>query len=378
VALAAIIFMDDIPIEDRQPMAAGMALPAYQARQALLSGARHIIIHSAVVSRQITRVCEELRGEGVSVSLVRNPAELAGSIHPEERALVFAPDYLFPIDLVAHVAAQEEPLLCVQAATQGENDYLIDRTLSWSGLAVLPGELVRKVADLPGEWSMEAALLRLAVQSEAEHLAIGLEIAHRITDQDSVNRALAGIAAVSKAAGQNTPQDRLSAMIGSAVNPLAYRLFGWGVDHRWTGLATSLVAIAALCTGWFGGASAGLFVVLCALFLAHIFQAMSLIALRDGRWVTGVMNATLLVVAALILLLGYQNWQASGQWGFLALSSWILGNVLALGLHRRPMTVAALTLMLAALGSSGWTVAWLTALAIVTSIQAVRSALARN
>jgi hypothetical protein len=370
--------MDDVPLGNGQPLAAGMPVPAYQARQALKSGASHIIIHVTVVSRMASQICAELRNEGITVSLVRSPGELAGAIHPEEQALIFAPDHMFPMDLVRYVAARDIPVLCVHSAKQGQNNHLIDHAHCWSGLALVPGGLVRKVADLPGEWAMDSALLRLAVQNGSDHLLIEQETAHQVSDQQSVDRALVAMSRVRFAGDKSSGVERLIAAPGKASRSIAFRLFGWGVDRRLPAFFAGLTLILSLVTGWYDSAVSGILVSLGALVLTDIYQAMSEMALRDQIWIYRLKRATVTVIAGQTLLLGFQSWRSSAEWGFLALSFWLLFNVIAFGLHKSELAIASLAAFLGICAAFGQPIVGLIACVVLTGLVGVRSSLVRN
>src|SRR3546814_9280982 len=59
---------------------AGQTLVEYQARQAAQAGAGHISIHVNAITPPLSRSVDRLNADGISVSLVRTPAELRQTI----------------------------------------------------------------------------------------------------------------------------------------------------------------------------------------------------------------------------------------------------------------------------------------------------------
>ena len=58
---------------------AGQTLVEYQARQAAEAGAGHISIHVGAITPSLTRSVDRLLADGINVSLVRSPADVAGT-----------------------------------------------------------------------------------------------------------------------------------------------------------------------------------------------------------------------------------------------------------------------------------------------------------
>src|SRR3546814_6150169 len=67
---------------------AGQTLVEYQARQAAQAGAGHISIHVNAITPPLSRSVDRLNADGISVSLVRTPAELRQTIPPDTDILL--------------------------------------------------------------------------------------------------------------------------------------------------------------------------------------------------------------------------------------------------------------------------------------------------
>src|SRR3546814_3937236 len=83
---------------------AGQTLVEYQARQAAQAGAGHISIHVNAITPPLSRSVDRLNADGISVSLVRTPAELRQTIPPDTDILLIGDGVIAAQSLYAEMA----------------------------------------------------------------------------------------------------------------------------------------------------------------------------------------------------------------------------------------------------------------------------------
>lgn len=165
MATSALIVLDD---EFRPARVFGLDQVEFVARQIALHGIGHIVVVVDRVPRHLGAVLDRLREDGIRCSLARTTAELADLFHPDEVVLLLSGAVLCERSLLRALARTSDAhLLCVHDAPDAEFER-IDAQTWWTGLAAVPGALVRAVAATPGDWDAASTLLRAAVQRGVE------------------------------------------------------------------------------------------------------------------------------------------------------------------------------------------------------------------
>jgi hypothetical protein len=165
VGLAALILVSE-ERRSRQSLPFGMTATEIQARQAMAMGANPILIHIEDMAADLSAALTRLKSGGYPVRLVRSNAEAANHIHPQENVLLYAGDVKFDEADPNHLRGY---YIAVKPLEPGCVDQeLIDAEHAWSGIALLPGTLIRDVNSLVGDWALGPTLLRLAVQQGTE------------------------------------------------------------------------------------------------------------------------------------------------------------------------------------------------------------------
>jgi hypothetical protein len=165
VGLAALILVSE-ERHSRQSLPFGMTATEIQARQAMAMGANPILIHVEDMGADLSAALTRLKSGGYPVRLVRSNAEAANHIHPQENVLLYAGDVKFDEADPNHLRGS---YIAVKPLESGRIDQdMIDAQYAWSGIALLPGTLIRDVNSLVGDWALGPTLLRLAVQQGTE------------------------------------------------------------------------------------------------------------------------------------------------------------------------------------------------------------------
>jgi hypothetical protein len=233
----------------------GSDLNAVQLRRARMAGAGHAVVFVARMTPALIASVDALRSEGMSVDIARSVHDAAEFIHPEERVLLMpAAVHIAPERLSALVAEAAPHLLCLRDTPVQAQYELIDATTRWTGFALIDGDLLRRTADMVGDWDFASTLLRRALQEGAMRTTL---------TPDEVLADLAPIASAIDAAGVGRRLiARTSFEAGGwgtqwLVGPfarLAARFAGEaGIEGRWLVVASfgaaGIATIAAL-AGW--------------------------------------------------------------------------------------------------------------------------------
>lgn len=168
MATSALIVLDD---EFPPVRVFGLDHVEFVARRIACDGIGHIVVVVDRVPRQLGEILDRLRQGGVRCSLARTTAELADLFHPDEVVLLLNDRVLCERPLLRDLAqADTGRLLCVGDAPIAPNASFerIDAQTWWTGLATIPGALVRSVAATPGDWDAASTLLRASVQRGIE------------------------------------------------------------------------------------------------------------------------------------------------------------------------------------------------------------------
>lgn len=170
------------------------ALPLAQGRLAMLhvdlaaeAGAGEILCLVGAVDDRIREIEAYAARRAIAFHLVRSTADISVRLASEDELLVIADGlYVAPGD-TSRLARQTGTFVATFAPGDGarvlvERFERIDINHVWAGLACVRARDLVEARDLPGDWSIQSALLRLAVQKgyRRELLPFALAEAGRI------------------------------------------------------------------------------------------------------------------------------------------------------------------------------------------------------
>lgn len=243
----------------------GRSLVAHQLAQVLALGCRRIVVladHAAVPLDDLRIAADRA---GAQVHTIVAGSELLQFVTPADELIVLA-DGLFAdpqalLDLLGHEAG----VLCFPVEEGLAAGFeRIDINRSDAGAMHLPGRVVPRLAELPGDWSVAAALMRLAVQS-----GVPLRPAPVAQLENGGWRLIGSEADAHRAEHDwvrgHLPEATLG-MPGEWLGNLAVRTLGPTLLHAGTrpsliGLGAVLLALLGLGAGWFGASAVGFVLV---------------------------------------------------------------------------------------------------------------------
>ena len=243
----------------------GRPLIGHQLAQALALGCRRIAVLVDQAVADLGTLRDAAERAGAQLHIIGSGIDLVPLVTPADDLIVLADGLFASPDAVLALLAQEQGVLCFpidEGLAAGFERIDINR--AYAGAMHLPGRLVSRLGDLPGEWSVPSALMRLAVQAgvplrpaPAQLLAAGgwrllanEADAHR-AEQDWVR--------------MHVPANEI-VMPGAWLANLGVRKLGPTLLHAGTrpaliGVGAGLLSLLGVGAGWFGATSVGLVLV---------------------------------------------------------------------------------------------------------------------
>ncbi len=333
MGLAALILVSESAV-DSGPLPFGLTAIDLQARQAMAMGANPILIHAVEMGTGLSAALTRLKSTGHPVKLVRTNAEAANHIHPQENVLLYAGNVKFDEADPLHLRGS---YIAVKPLEQGCADQeLIDSKHSWSGIALLPGSLIRDVNGLVGDWALGPTLLRLAVQQGIEK---------RFTDGKSLTWQPSSVAGIGK-------------IIEGVAQKAALKLPLWSIPfvHR-ASIALGFASLISSVADW---QIAALCLFLLAL-VAEGFQVQTQKFLNIGGPLAHntPSNPMAIFASLLLVIIAYSVAKSGGRWEVLVMALWWASLHLSARevdnrFHATPATAISVTLIAALFDQIYW------------------------
>ena len=127
---------------------------------------RQVIVVAEREGDESLALATRARSLGMTVRFVRDAHGLLGAVSADEELVVVSPELLPEAPEVAEKLQVGTSILTLPADGAVEAGFeRIDGGRAWGGVAVVPGQLVERLADLPPDCDAAAALLRIALQA---------------------------------------------------------------------------------------------------------------------------------------------------------------------------------------------------------------------
>lgn len=165
VALIAIDGQPRAAGSDAPLQVAGRALALRQLDFALAAGAQRVIGlgHAATPEAVELRLAAEAAGAKFQVA--SGAHALLGTVGTADDLLVQAPGLLPEAEAALVALESGHGVLTLPDAAVAQGFERIDRDRAWAGAARMPGNLIERLAELPGDIAIPEALMRLALQA---------------------------------------------------------------------------------------------------------------------------------------------------------------------------------------------------------------------
>ncbi len=312
--LAGLIFATE-EAEDRPGTLAatlpfgGVTLLEYQVRLLVGAGAGQILVAVARVTPALLGAVARAARCGVPVDIVRSAEEAAVKAHPLSRILVLADSLITTDPVIDRMASEnDEALLVTDDAMSTAAIERLDMHHCWAGIATVPAHHLGAIARMPDDWDFQSALLRVAVESRARHVALtaGWERGGHGVERSAdalASRSNAVLAALTER--RTNWADR---WVFTRIARLALpRLVSRGVPGTALVAGGGTLGVAALTSVGFGWAGVGAVVALLAVVLLSTSAAMAVLRGEDRR--AALSEAGIAALFAGVVLLG--GWRES-------------------------------------------------------------------
>jgi hypothetical protein len=297
---------------------AGQTLLEYQARVARSCGVRHIVVLVEAMPAALVAALDRLRDDGIDIEIARTPADAADRIHPDELAVVMANGAVATRALVERLARHEAPVILTVADEAGHVRLeRIDAHRRWSGLALLPGAVLRKTSALIGDWTYGPTLLRVALQA-----GIRQEEAERIDLVLNAEDARAASLRLLEGEGDSAAVALDALVVAPLVSRLLPAIMARPVPFEAVAALPVLMLAASLALAGFGWLLTGVSVFLLSAFPAVTGRRMSHVAARPSRGLDLFERLRLPAFALHLAIAGWLSMAAEPGWGSMALAAW--------------------------------------------------------
>ena len=333
LTIVAIIFApltEDHADVGQHVLVGGQHVTEYQCRLAHQAGAQLVVLCVERISKAMLVSVDRLTDEGVKIAVVRDASELREQIHPEEQVLLIAASIVAEPRLVRELVADQKPMvLGVRNMPDAERFERIDGFTSWSGLAILPGELVRQTAQQIGDWDLQSTLLRSALQ---HHLPVELiDLEHG--DAPLIGQICEPMQATrfNKALLQRIPTAANGAIDSFIWCPLTDilmpTLLRWTRDATWFAAALGLLVLLTLASNWLAPIIIPPLLFLLGGFIARIAVRLSSLSLRETGRLQWLLQARIAVGGISLMMMAKRLVDYGIGWGFAILSLWVLVEI---------------------------------------------------
>lgn len=165
VALIAIEGQPCATGSDAPLQVAGRTLALRQLDFALAAGAQRVIGLGHAASRATVELRLATEAAGAKFQVASEAHALLGTVGTADDLLVLAPGLLPEAEPALSALETGHGVLTFPEAAVAQGFERIDRDRAWAGVARVPGNLIERLADLPGDIAIPEALMRLALQA---------------------------------------------------------------------------------------------------------------------------------------------------------------------------------------------------------------------
>lgn len=299
----------------------GMTLLEYQVRLLAGAGARQILLAVGKMTPALIAAVNRAAKRDIAIEVVRSAEEAAEKVEPSARVLVLA-DGLVTTDPVMDRMAHEarEALLVTDDAGSAAAIERLDMRDCWAGIARISVAQLGQIAHMPEDYDFQSALLRVAAQGGAEHVALH---ASWLRGGHAVERSAEGLAARNTGVLAVLTERRTGwadRWVFTRIARLALPELVARNVPAWTLMAgagtVGLGGLGAIAAGWAG---AGLVAALLA--TAGLATSAALAGLRGEETRAQALEWSILGLFALVTLLcGWVTHFSTGSWTPLVLA----------------------------------------------------------
>lgn len=151
----------------------GMTLLEHQVRLLVGAGAEQVLVAVGRMTPALLAAVNRASRRDIALDVVRSAEEAAEKMPAGTRVLVLADGLVTTNPVIDRMAAEgPEALLVTDQADSPAAIERLDMRDSWAGIARISLAQLKQIAAMPEDYDFQSALLRVAAQSGAEHVAL--------------------------------------------------------------------------------------------------------------------------------------------------------------------------------------------------------------
>lgn len=293
----------------------GRSLARHQLGLALALGCMRIIVVAEALTSEVVDLQRLAEAKGARFHLAASAHALLPLVSAEDDLIVLA-DGLLVLPKLAHGLLDEAPAVLALPIDAGlaAGFERIDINHAFAGAMRLPGRMVAALADLPSEWSPQAALLRIAVQGRvALHLlpdhALGAGRWQLVRSEDEAHHAEPlWLREHTASEHARSPGEWIAARTVETIGPA---LLHAGTRPVVVALGGAVALLLGIGSGWFGWCTPGFALLALAWLQGRVSGLLVRIERQSllepiGRMSTGLWYEALIDVG-LVLLMAWRS-----------------------------------------------------------------------
>lgn len=306
----------------------GRSILRHQIGFALSLGCKRIVVMAEGISGELVALQHVSEAGGAQFHVIATARALVPLLQPEDDVFVLGDGLLAMPEALREMLEAGPVLLTLPVETGLPLGFeRIDINNAFAAAMRFPGRIAAALADLPPEWSVQSALLRLAVQARINHRSVPVSLLDDgrwgvIRSEDEAQLAeKRWLRLHTSGAGQSAGSP------GQMLAMATVRRFGPAMLHAGTrpglvGLAAGLIGLLGGGLGWLGSFAAGFLLLGLAWLVERIGSLLGQVErdslLASGLAVRSVALFHLLIDAGLVVLAAWRSQLPPGPampWG---------------------------------------------------------------
>ncbi|MES2302268.1 MAG: hypothetical protein V4521_09380 [Pseudomonadota bacterium] len=293
----------------------GRSILRHQIGFALSLGCKRIIVMAEGISGELVALQHVSEAGGAQFHVIATARALVPLLQPEDDVFVLGDGLLAMPEALREMLEAGPVLLTLPVETGLPLGFeRIDINNAFAAAMRFPGRIAAALADLPPEWNVQSALLRLAIQARVSHRSVPVSLLDDgrwsvIRSEDEAQLAeRRWLRLHTSVAGQGagSPGDMLAM---ATVRRLGPAMLHAGTRPALVGLAAGLIGLLGGGLGWLGSFAAG-FVLLGLAWLVERIGSLLGQVERDSLLASGLAVRSVAVFHLLV------------DSGFVVLSAW--------------------------------------------------------
>ncbi|MCY1671644.1 hypothetical protein OVA07_11560 [Novosphingobium sp. SL115] len=236
----------------------GRSILRHQIGLALSLGCKRIVVMAEAISGELVAMQHAAERGGAQFHVIATARMLAPLLLPDDDVFVLGDGLLVMPDAAREMLDAGPVVLTLPVETALPLGFeRIDINYAFAAAMRFPGRVAAGLAELPPEWNVQSALLRLAAQARIAHRGVPASllndgrwnIVRTEAEAHRVERQWLNLHTTKSSAGSATPGERLTTLIVRRLGPAMLHA---GTRPALAGVAAGAVGLLGGGLGWLG------------------------------------------------------------------------------------------------------------------------------